>query len=210
MSSTSKNFVLIGPHAGKTMTINGHQFVDGKFTFRGDSSHIETLTRIFSFYGAVPDDQAGPEVEDQDDGQPTRAELDRILASLPMEQTDPDYVVNGLRGHFGELFTDEDEAHVRELVIAPPVAPAEPSAPPAEATGSDTNTAPPAAPPADVKPDLAEAIGLLDPEASNDWTSNNLPSLERLEALTGSKPSRSDVEGIAPGYTRAKAKAAKA
>jgi hypothetical protein len=47
---------------------------------------------------------------------PTRNQLDVALAALPGDQTDADYVVRGMRGHFGELFTSDDEAAVRELV----------------------------------------------------------------------------------------------
>lgn len=48
-----------------------------------------------------------------------RAELDKALASLPGDNTDPDYVVGAMRVHFKGLFTDADEAKVRELVKAP-------------------------------------------------------------------------------------------
>lgn len=47
-----------------------------------------------------------------------RANLDSALADLPGENTDPDYVVRKMRDFFGALFTDSDEAKVRELVIA--------------------------------------------------------------------------------------------
>jgi hypothetical protein len=46
----------------------------------------------------------------------TRADLDAALATLPGENTDPDYVVRAMRSHFGDLFRAEDEARVRELV----------------------------------------------------------------------------------------------
>ncbi|WP_423192974.1 hypothetical protein [Cupriavidus sp. H18C2] len=52
-----------------------------------------------------------------------RAELDKALASLPGENDDPDYVVGAMRSHFKGLFTDDDEAKVRELVKAPGGAP---------------------------------------------------------------------------------------
>lgn len=48
-----------------------------------------------------------------------RAELDKALAELPGENTDPDYVVGAMRAHFKGMFTDEDEAKVREIVKAP-------------------------------------------------------------------------------------------
>ncbi len=56
--------------------------------------------------------------EKRDSG-PTRAQLDDALAGLPGDHTDPEYVVNGMRRHFGELFTDADEAKIRDLVKAP-------------------------------------------------------------------------------------------
>lgn len=48
----------------------------------------------------------------------TREELDAALATLPDDYTDPDYVVKAMRSHFGDLFTEADEAKVRELVVA--------------------------------------------------------------------------------------------
>lgn len=48
-----------------------------------------------------------------------RANLDAALADLPGGNTEPDYVVRGMREFFGALFTDADEAKVRDLVIAP-------------------------------------------------------------------------------------------
>ena len=54
-----------------------------------------------------------------------------------------------------------------------------------------------------------EAIGQLDPEDDKHWTSNNLPALDVLESMTGKKVARSDVDAVAEGYTRAKARAAK-
>jgi len=49
----------------------------------------------------------------------TRSELDAALAELPGNYIDPDFVVNGMRQHFGDLFTAEDETKVRNLVKAP-------------------------------------------------------------------------------------------
>lgn len=64
-------------------------------------------------------EHAAEVVEDAtDDEQPTRSELDEALAALPDDHTDPEYVVNGMRSHFGDLFTADDEAKVRELVKA--------------------------------------------------------------------------------------------
>lgn len=195
-TSKTQKFVLIGPHAGKTIAINGHEFVDGEFTYAGSDHQVATLARVFEFYGAVPAEKAELEelrAQKQEKGNPpTRKQLDEAIAGLPGEQTDPDYVVNAMRSHFGDLFTSGDEMMVREVVVKP-----------APNTGNaDQSDAP--------KPTLAEAIGLLDPEVDSHWTSNNLPGLDDLERLTGTKVSRQDVEAIASGYTRAKARQAKA
>jgi hypothetical protein len=56
------------------------------------------------------------------------------------------------------------------------------------------------------RPTLAEAIGQLDPENDAHWTSNNLPSIDALAALTGKPATRAEVNELAEGYTRAKAR----
>jgi hypothetical protein len=68
---------------------------------------------------------AGREVpaadEDTDTG-PTRADLDTALADeefVTQYAGKADYVVPQMRGHFGALFTDADEARVRELLKVP-------------------------------------------------------------------------------------------
>jgi hypothetical protein len=48
-----------------------------------------------------------------------REHLDEALAALPGGESDVEYVVRAMRSHFGELFTDGDEAKVRALVKAP-------------------------------------------------------------------------------------------
>lgn len=153
--TTSQKFVLVGPHAGKSMAVNGHEFVDGEFTFQGSSAQIAVLANIFGFYGAVPAE---------------KAELEQLRA---------------------------EKSQGEQTQTQTPAAP----------VGSDTNDK-------DVKdpvlPTLAEAIALLDPEVDSHWTSNNLPGLDDLERLTGKKVTRQEVDAIASGYTRAKARQAKA
>lgn len=58
-----------------------------------------------------------------------------------------------------------------------------------------------------VKPTLAEAIGMLDADDDDHWTSANLPSIEFLTETTGHRHSRAEVDAVAEGFTRAKAKA---
>ncbi len=147
MASVTQKFVLVGPHAGKTMNVNGHEFVDGEFTFQGSAEQAATLARIFKRYAALPEQEA------------ELAELKAEKAAKPASQT---------------------------------TAPATPVA--------DAPVG---------KPTLGEAIGALDPENDKHWTSNNLPALDVLEELTGKKVTRDEVNSVADGYTRAKARAAK-
>lgn len=213
MASVTQKFVLIGPHAGRSMVVNGHEFVDGEFTYAGSEGQAATLARVLEFYGAVPAEKAELEQLRSERTGPIRADLDKALSELPGDQTDSEYVVKAMSAHFGELFTAEDEAKVRELVKAQ--ASQDASGDQAGTQGSATSTeaakpaqdAPNGAP--DAKPSLAEAIGLLDPEVDAHWTSNNLPNLEHLGELTGKKVARDEVNAVAEGYTRAKARAAK-
>lgn len=55
----------------------------------------------------------------------TRSELDAALAGLPGENSDPEYVIRAMRSHFAELFTEVDEARVRELVTPGAVKPSD-------------------------------------------------------------------------------------
>lgn len=148
MASVTQKFVLVGPHAGKTLSVNGHEFVDGEYTFQGSAEQVGTLARIFADYAALPEEQAE-------------------LAQLKAEKA------------------------------------AQTPAPAAQVPDAAVTTEPVG------KPTLGEAIGRLDPDDDKHWTSNNLPALDVLEALTGKKVARSDVDAVADGYTRAKARAAK-
>ena len=58
MASVNQKFVLVGPHAGQTMHVNGHEFVDGEMTFQGSAEQAATLERVFEFYGAMTAEKA--------------------------------------------------------------------------------------------------------------------------------------------------------
>lgn len=214
MASVNQKFVLVGPNAGKSIAINGHEFVDGEMTFQGSADQASTLERVFSYYGVMTAEKAELHaLKGEQRHGPARADLDAALSKLPDGNTDADYVVRAMGAHFGDLFTAADEAKVRDLVK--PQASTGTSGDGAGTQGnaagtSATDTAqdsPNGAPGG--KPSLAEAIGQLDPENDAHWTSNNLPSLDHLGELVGKKVARGDVDAVADGYTRAKARAAK-
>jgi type II secretory pathway pseudopilin PulG len=169
--SATQVYVLVGAFAGQSLAVNGHQFEEGKYTFRGNEEQVSVLTRIFSNYGAFPE------------GEQAEAEHQAYVAALQAQQ----------------------EA-AKQSPQQQPQAPASEQAKAAE-TGSTTANDAKVVEPA--KPTLGEAIAQLDPAEDMHWTSNNLPSTDALEAITGGKVSRADVEAVASGYTRAKAKAAR-
>lgn len=45
-------FRLFGPYRGRTMSVNGHQFVNGRIVLMQSSQNMEACMRVLSFYGA--------------------------------------------------------------------------------------------------------------------------------------------------------------
>lgn len=92
--------------------------------------------------------------------------LDASLAKLPGDYSEPDYVVEGMRRHYGALFTSEDEARVRAAFPAPaesvdPVIPAAPATDEVNPPAPDTPT--PAQEPAPDVPAAAETAPAEEP-----------------------------------------------
>lgn len=81
-------------------------------TARMDSSRGQQLIDAGSA-DAVPEGATGAALEN------ARTALDIALRELPGGNDDPDYVARAMRSHFGAVFTDADEAKVREVVLAP-------------------------------------------------------------------------------------------
>lgn len=277
MATTQQTFVLVGPFAGKTLPINGHEFVDGKMTYIGSAAQVEVLARILADYGVVKEGEAPRNSAEAADM--SLEELKDPARSTP-DYTDgrkiSDAVGGAVGGAIDDLVTDRQDRLVDGGVIVAAVATTKPSgelqeivhsadgerlvltepttsttAPqetpqtPAEQIKSaevdagigndqaakqseadsaaalekalagdvtDANATPaPASSVVDetAKPTLEEALAQLDPEDATSWTSNNLPSVEKLSTLTGTKVTRENVNGLADGYTRAKARAAR-
>lgn len=57
---------------------------------------------------------------------------------------------------------------------------------------------------------VADALQALDPSTDEHWTSRGVPSIEAMTKLLGRQVTRAEIEEVAPDYTRAVAKAAKA
>lgn len=254
MTTKQQVFVTTGPLAGKTIPINGHEFVDGKMTYVGGSAQIETLARILADYGVVKegeelrqgqqadmsdDERADParSVPDYTDGRKFgNAEAgsaggaiddlqtdrqDRLVEGGEVVKADPDAKPSG---EAQDVVRSDDE---KRLVLTEPTTGTQqpqdaPATPAEQASGEQpkadkqpkqegTDAAPKQESIKDEseKPTLGEAVAELDPNADADWTSNNLPSIERLSAITGVKVTRAEVDAVAEGYTRARARQAK-
>lgn len=50
-------FLLVGVHAGATLNLNGHEFVDGRLEVNATPQVITGLTNLFSYYSAVPEEE---------------------------------------------------------------------------------------------------------------------------------------------------------
>ena len=92
-----------------------------KIKFKAPDPRAGTVVQMDSSRGQYFIDTGAAVLVKDDDHRSAavRAELDKALAGLPGENDDPDYVVGAMRSHFKGVFTDDDEAKVRELVKAP-------------------------------------------------------------------------------------------
>ena len=54
---------------------------------------------------------------------------------------------------------------------------------------------------------ITDALGKLDPEDNQDWTSRGFPSVTRLHVMTGMEISRGDIQDAYPGFDREMARA---
>jgi hypothetical protein len=57
--------------------------------------------------------------------------------------------------------------------------------------------------------DLAEAVGRLDPDDDASWTPQGIPNLEALKDAVGRRVTRKEVDGVARGFNRTGARAAR-
>ncbi|MFA5702899.1 MAG: hypothetical protein WC982_05200 [Advenella sp.] len=189
----TQRYLLVGPHTGKTLTVNGHPFVEGRYSFTGPAHQIASLTNIFRRYSALPEAEAQAFQIEYIKANGTEEER-KAVADFEARQSDGDSFLIPQTGgeQTGGEQTDGEQTDGEQTGGEQTDG---------EQTGGEQAGG--------ERPTLGEAIGMLDPEDSDHWTSNNLPSLDKLSELTGKKVGRADVDAVAEGYTRAKARAAK-
>lgn len=199
MNIAALTYVIVGPNAGKTMTINGRDFLEGRHEHVGPEHEHNTLINLFSrFYSVFPEQVAAHEQAKYDalvKGEPAPSVLETVLtpapvaAPIPEPTTEPVVPQGGVVEAGKPALVGETP---RETVVEKPLEEDKP-------LEGDAR-----------KLTLAEAIGLLDPEVDDHWTSNNLPALDVLSDLMGGmKVGRADVEDVASGYTRSAARKAR-
>lgn len=193
----TQRFVLVGPHLGKTLNVNGHRFVDGEYTFQGPAHQVDSLAKIFKRYAALPVEDAKAYQLEYLKANGSSEEQDAVAQYEAQQQQQQQQDSGQSADQSGTLTPDQPAAD-------------QPAAPTADqpADQSDAPAADQQDSPAQ-KLTLAEAIGSLDPEVDDHWTSNNLPAIDTLADLTGKAVTRAEVNEVAEGYTRAKARAAK-
>lgn len=234
MATSKQVFVLVGALAGQSLSVNGHEFVDGKLEYTGDDTTITVLARIFSFYGAfkageeprTPDGRlltdplgGGKPADDSEElaAQAQKLEDEKAAALKKVEdekaaeaqRLEDEKLAAAKQASDDEAARRQDEADQAELDAAAEAKALADKEALDKALGGNSTSSSGGIADESTKPTLAEAIGQLDPENESAWTSNNLPAIDLLSELTGLKVTRSDVEATAAGYTRAKARAAR-
>ncbi len=208
MANIERTFVLVGPYAGRTITLGkGLDFVLGKMRFTGPEVDADNIGRYLErCYNAHPE---GPALD------AARAAYDEAHPSKIAGQQEPPKEQSD-EGEGGKDNGEPQEAPVGggDAQVAPGAAGDGPSGGDGQ-EGAD-NGAPAGGPAEAVKPsgvegDLATAVKSLNPEKDENWTGAGLPRMDAVEAVYGSAGiTRADVEAAAPGWNREAARKAAA
>lgn len=180
-------FVIVGPHAGKTMEIHGRKFVKGVHDANHTPAECALLEHTFGLFYSVHREELAPRKQQEYDMEnPTNG-----APKVPVHRDVPQGT-----GPSAGAAAAPGKRDAEAAPLSGERAPVD-NGGPGRAAGEPSNPL-----------SLADAIAKLDPEDDEHWTSNNLPALDILAALTAGKVARKDVEESAPGHTRAKAREA--
>lgn len=189
---------LVGAHAGKTITLGGHEFVDGVFTFGANKEGVmpspQEATRKSNLLGKCYQAYLeGPELD------AAKARIEKAGAA-----------------NAGEL--DVAKREDEEQANRPPVgtkpepkadkpADAEPEQPAPAAPEPEVTPPAPEQPTTERKGAVRTALTKLDATNDDHWTGQGLPSVEAVRELSGNKDvSRQDIQALAPKLNREEAK----
>ncbi len=194
-------FVLTGPLKGKTVNLGSlpYRFADGRTTLiasvEDTALHARFLERNWQAYPEGP-----PALEGQTDGQrevQTNTQQDGQPPVSSDVQPNGGGTEAGGEADHGAGATDPEAGQAG-------------SVPGGDGQQAQLNPAGDPPPP-EVNTKLQKAVQSLDPADDNHWTRDGKPAMSAVEKLYGSAGiTRADVEAVAPGWTREKAKAAAA
>lgn len=196
-------FVLVGPLAGKTVRLGSlpYPFQSGKCLITATPQDMALHARLLERnWQAYP--EGHPALKEVPNGernihpeQPTGEQVQGDLqpngdGSEGGEQTDLSAgATGGEAGQAGDVPNGDGQ--------------------PAGVTGSDPTAGDP--PPAEINVKLQKAVMGLDPADDAHWTKDGKPTITAVTAAYGATDvTRADVEAVAPGFNREKAKAAAA
>lgn len=183
-------FILVGPHAGKDITLGGRRFVGGRHHFEGSPEEVGRLVHTLGqFYSAHPE---GPLAE------AAAQEYERGKARTG---ADPQPAAVQPVGGPGEGASADRKADDG----APPLPEGSaPSAPDGASAPTEVRL------PGVNAEKLKASLLALDPANDDHWTQIGRPSLTAVaEIYGGAGLKRADLEAVLPGYNR-KARSASA
>ncbi len=198
MSVIRRTLVLVGHYAGKTVTLKGYRFTNGKLVLEGPQDQVENLSRYMRrCYQA--------HLQGSDELAAAQA-LCEPKKEKPDGSSDPD-----AEAELGDAA--EVDGPIRQIGEGPAEVPADERGGAAPLEARDTGTVPPGdghedtgVHPEEEGPErtrLREAVESLDPTKDDNWTEDGLPAISAVETVMGSGGvTREAIEAAAPGHVR--------
>lgn len=195
-------FELFGPLKGKTKSINGHRFVDGKCDIICDSGSAGHLLRYMSFYNAFA--RGTPEYNnavDEENGTDSVSKSGQRDSAAQVQSEFPE-----VEQQVGETHADSSEGTIEAE-----------SGQAGERPGGNghtdsgvptfeefTNRTEPAEPTSVANDSIRSAVLKLDPENDEHWTTMGLPRVDAVEEAYGKAGvTRGDIKAAFPqGWDR--------
>lgn len=187
--------ILTGHYAGRTVKLNGSQFVNGEMTLSGDMKSMDGLVAYFRTYNAYlsgSEELAAAQARDKENGNGT----DKVLEGQAGANSGGVQPNSASTSDAGSQGADGTSASGQ-----------------GSEAGGDGSQAGHVATTAEITdPNLLkvrDAIKSLDPMADEHWTAAGLPSVSAIATASGVPTvTRKDIEKVMPGYNRDAAKAA--
>lgn len=198
-------FVLVGPLAGKTIKLGSlpYPFQSGKCLITATPQDMALHARLLERnWQAYP--EGHPALKEVSDGQ-----RDIQTGAQPNSEQPPagDLQPNGAGSEAGGESADGAGSAGAETGEAGSVPNGDGQ--PAGVTGPNPTAGDP--PPAEINAKLQRAVMGLDPADDAAWTKDGKPAINAVTTAYGATDvTRADVEAVAPGFNRDKAKAAAA